>query len=227
MEVESHGDKLGKAKGRFLSFVGIVRCSTGVFLGVVVLFALGDIVHVTSLLPPFTASATLVFAAPSNPFGHPRSILGGYPVSALVGVSVLAIFGHGTAATVAAVALAVTAMLVVGVLHPPAAALPMLVPPNEPGVGVALGTVVVCAFFLAGLAVLRSTFTRSDRRPVGAVPGCPEVAMGGSRNRSEEVTGEVEGLCLALCEQRAVCKGIKDHQGRGDPDSQSGLGKGV
>jgi len=140
-----------------------------------ILVILSESIHATLLLSPFAASATLAFAARDNPFGRPRSIVGGYSVSAASGLTMLAVFGYGSPARVVAVAVAVAAMLSVGALHPPAAALPLLVLPGEPGVALVLGKVLIGAFILAGLAALVNALI-PEEKPIGSRRGTQSSA---------------------------------------------------
>lgn len=113
MEVKSDNEMHKDAKGkRLAALVGVVRSSLGVLFGIAILVVLADSTRTSLLLPPFAASAALAFAAPDNPFGRPRSIFGGYLISATSSLPVLAVLGYGSVAKVVAVSVSVATMLV-------------------------------------------------------------------------------------------------------------------
>lgn len=181
---------------RLASLVHVAKSTLGVLFGIAVLIILADSAHTTLLLPPFAASAALALVARGNLFGRLRSIVGGYPVSATSGLAVLTVLGYGSAARVTAVAVAVAAMLPVRALHPPAAALPLLVLPGEPRVVIVLGTVLIGAFVLVGLAGSVNGLLPEPTNPSeaeGVLRSRRQVSPGHGTH-SEEVTAMPDGL---------------------------------
>ena len=70
----------------------------------------------------FGASSALLFGAARSPFSQPRNLLGGYLLSALVGVTCYALLGAWPSVAAAlAVATAIGLMHLTRTLHPPAA----------------------------------------------------------------------------------------------------------
>lgn len=75
------------------------------------------------LMAPLGASCVLVFAVSQSPLAQPRNILGGHVISAIIGVTVYQFIGDSPMlAMTIAVPLAIAAMDMIGVLHPPGGA---------------------------------------------------------------------------------------------------------
>lgn len=105
----------------------ILRSSLGAGLGLAAVGllakALTGQVNVPLLIaPPIAASAVLVFAIPASPLAQPRAVIGGNMLAALVGVGCGLLIPQAAVAGPAAAGLAIAAMLLLGCLHPPAAA---------------------------------------------------------------------------------------------------------
>ncbi|MBC9248477.1 HPP family protein [Paracoccus sp. 11-3] len=77
------------------------------------------------LIPPFGATAVLIFAVPSSPLAQPWSAVMGNTVSALVAVAVCLTVPDPTLRLVLSVGLAITAMILIRALHPPGGAVAM------------------------------------------------------------------------------------------------------
>ena len=88
--------------------------------------------HAPLLIAPFGASCVLVFGVAASPFAQPRNILGGYLLSALMGLLALYLLGAGIAATAVGVGLAIAVMLITETTHPPAGAVPIVVALTQP-----------------------------------------------------------------------------------------------
>ncbi len=74
------------------------------------------------IVAPMGASAVLLFVVPSSPMAQPWSIVGGNTLSALTGIGVSLVMGHGPVAAGVAVGLAIAVMSVTRCLHPPGGA---------------------------------------------------------------------------------------------------------
>jgi len=72
------------------------------------------------------ASAVLLFAAPHSPLAQPWPLVGGYLISALIGVTCAHFIPHLWVAGAFAVALSISVMLYTHSLHPPASAVALL-----------------------------------------------------------------------------------------------------
>lgn len=78
------------------------------------------------ILAPFGATCALAFGAPASPFAQPRNILGGYVICGLLGILCFKLFGYGCFSMAMSVAVSIFCMLLLGMMHPPAAAVPMI-----------------------------------------------------------------------------------------------------
>jgi len=113
--------------------------------------------HGLLLAGPLGASAVLLFAVPSSPLAQPWPIVGGNVVSAVVGVVVAQLMGHGSLAVGVAVGAAILAMSVLRCLHPPGGGtvlLPVLAPAVlAQGYGFALLPIGLNAVALAAIGI--------------------------------------------------------------------------
>lgn len=79
------------------------------------------------LMAPLGSTCALVFVAPWSEFAQPRNVVGGHVVSALTGLACLHLFGADPWVSALAVTLAIVSMQFSRTMHPPGAALPLLV----------------------------------------------------------------------------------------------------
>jgi CBS domain-containing membrane protein len=106
------------------------------FAGMLGRFAVGggDWLH-PLLVAPIGASAVLVFAVPASPLAQPRGVIGGNVVSAFIGVTVAMLLpAQPLIAAPLAVALAISAMTLLGCLHPPGGAVALITVIGGPAV---------------------------------------------------------------------------------------------
>lgn len=87
----------------------------------------GDIWGKLWLLPPFGASAVLIFGVPSSPLAQPWAVVLGNTVSALVAVALVAAGLPVGATAILAASLAVAAMGLLRATHPPGGAVALAV----------------------------------------------------------------------------------------------------
>ncbi len=142
-----------------------VRITLGVALGVLFMALLGRWWSHTGSAQPWMvaslgASAVLVFAIPSSPLSQPWPLLAGNTLSVLVGVACAAWVPDPAWAAALAVALAVAAMMSLRCLHPPGAALALLVVLNHDlGVRLAAFPVLFSSVLLLVAAVVYNSLT--------------------------------------------------------------------
>jgi CBS domain-containing membrane protein len=79
------------------------------------------------LIASLGASALLVFALPGSPMAQPWAVIAGNTLSALVGISVTIVIQNPLLAMPIAASLAILAMFILRCLHPPAAAVALIV----------------------------------------------------------------------------------------------------
>jgi len=134
-----------------------LRACLGAAVAVAAVGAVGAILHGTSaatpwIVGPIGASAVLVFVVPTSPMAQPWPTIAGNGLSALVGITVAAVIGHGTLAGGIAVALAILVMSATRSLHPPGGAAALTATLGGPGIDwlfplapVALNAIVLVA----------------------------------------------------------------------------------
>ena len=79
------------------------------------------------LMASLGASALLVFALPGSPMAQPWAVIAGNTLSALVGVATIHLVGEPLLAMPLAASLSILGMFVLRCLHPPAAAVALIV----------------------------------------------------------------------------------------------------
>ena len=109
-----------------------LRCVFGAFLGLMLVFTtakyLGELGGIDEwLMASLGASALLVFALPGSPMAQPWAVIAGNTVSALVGISCFGLIGEPMLALPIAAALSILGMFILRCLHPPAAAVALIV----------------------------------------------------------------------------------------------------
>jgi CBS-domain-containing membrane protein len=145
------------------------RVAVGGFTVVLVLAAVGTVGHRPLLIAPFAASAVLILALPHSPLSRPRTVVAGYLICTALGLALAAGGLPGAWSQGIAVGLGGLGMQLTRTLHPPAAAVPVLVGTTHADPGFLLTPVLLGAVVLAGLAAL-------TRRLVHSPPAVPRVA---------------------------------------------------
>ena len=79
------------------------------------------------LIPSLWGSCVLAFCIYKSPFAQPRSIIGGHVVSTTAGLVILRLLGNGWWSIALAICLAIWGMMMLGTVHPPAGANPIIV----------------------------------------------------------------------------------------------------
>lgn len=146
----------------------LIACA-GAVLGIgltalVGLIAMGEASVLPWIVAPMGASAVLVFAVPSSPLAQPWSVIGGNTLSAIVGIGVSMVLGHGPLAAGLAVGLAIAVMSLTRCLHPPGGAAALTAVIGGPaiaaaGFGFALVPVGLNSLLLTGAGLLFHRFS--------------------------------------------------------------------
>ena len=146
--------------GNSVSWSERIRAAFGVMVALSVIIGIGVFFSSNENSLPWVvasmgASAFLIFVLPSSPMAQPWAVIGGSCISALVGVLCSKSISPVMLAIPFSVGLAILAMFAMRCLHPPAAALALLVPFNgvhdfffifSPVFGNAL-MLIICASF--------------------------------------------------------------------------------
>ena len=109
-----------------------LRSVLGAFIGLMLVVTtakyLGDLSGIDEwLMASLGASALLVFALPQSPMAQPWAVIAGNTLSALVGISVLHLVSDPLLAMPLAASLSILGMFALRCLHPPAAAVSLIV----------------------------------------------------------------------------------------------------
>ena len=94
----------------------------GSFIGIGIVTYLTFLKGVPVLVASLGASACLIYGAPAVPFSQPRNAVIGQIVAAAIGVLVYQLFGNYWYTATLSVALAIGAMMLTRIVHPPAGA---------------------------------------------------------------------------------------------------------
>lgn len=94
----------------------------GSALGVGLLGYLSEITTFIMLMAPFGATCVLLFATPASPVSQPINVVGGHVMCAAIGLIMHFIFPASFVAEGLSVGVAVSAMMLTRLIHPPAGA---------------------------------------------------------------------------------------------------------
>ncbi|WP_245727527.1 HPP family protein [Streptomyces vietnamensis] len=139
---------------------GLALTSAGASVtALLLLVAIGTVLHQPLLIPPLAASMALVAGAPDLPLSQPRSVIGGQLLSALTGFAVLALAGPGPWGAAVAGGLALGVMMLARTPHSPAAATAVIVALQAPPFWSFLGLLALASLLLVavGPAAARAT----------------------------------------------------------------------
>ena len=115
-----------------VAWVERLRSVLGAFIGLMLVLTIAKLLGELSgldewLMASLGASALLVFALPRSPMSQPWAVIAGNALSALVGISVIHLVDQPLLAMPLAASLSTLGMFVLRCLHPPAAAVAMIV----------------------------------------------------------------------------------------------------
>ena len=104
--------------------------ATGAFGGLVCLLLLVGLTNYTDtpwLMASMGGSCVLVFVVWNAPLSQPRNIIGGHLISAFIGLLFYSLFGSGMLSITLGVGLSIFCMAILGIIHPPAGANPIII----------------------------------------------------------------------------------------------------
>lgn len=164
------GSYLGKMKGQGAAparppLRDVLWTCAGSSAGIGAVSAVSMLSKLPILIAPLGATCVLIFAVNDSPLAQPRSVIGGYLISALIGL--LALTALGPAPWVAALALgaAIAVMQVTRTLHAPAGAVPLLAFTSGGDLGLLLPGVLAGALTLVGIGLLVNNLHRDRTYP--------------------------------------------------------------
>jgi CBS-domain-containing membrane protein len=131
-----------------------VKAGLGVVLGVGVTAGISHFSGLPLMMVPFGATCVLLFCFPDNPLSQPANVVGGFLVSALIGLSLRMLLPPEWWAVALAVGAAAIAMALLRITHPPGGSVPLIVFYNHPGWDFLLFPVLAGSLALVCIAVL-------------------------------------------------------------------------
>ncbi|MGI5359301.1 HPP family protein [Streptomyces sp. CA-252508] len=117
------------------ALTGALYSFTAATTGLLVLAAIGAVIHEPVLIPPLAASAALVHSAPTLPLAQPRSVLAGHLIGAAVGYTALALGGSSPWAAAIAAGVTLALLMVARAPHSPACATTVVIVLQTPEAG--------------------------------------------------------------------------------------------
>ena len=118
------------------------------------------------LMAPFGASCVLLFSVPNSPLSQPINVIGGHLVSSFIGVT-FALFLYPSPWVLAiSVGIAISAMALLNVTHPPAGADPIVILLGYKGFSFLLFPVLFGSVFLVLVACLYHRFFGTAQYPI-------------------------------------------------------------
>lgn len=103
-----------------------IKSAIGVFWGIGLVAAVAESVDDNLLLAPFGATSVIAFLTPESKFAQPYNIVLGYTITSLVGLLVAYNLGHNWFTYALAVSLAMIVKVLFNAVHPPSAAMPII-----------------------------------------------------------------------------------------------------
>ena len=123
---------IAKMRGgeRAPSRTNFADAATGAVGGLVCIFSLLGLTSFTNtpwLMASFGGSCVLVFVVWNAPLSQPRNIIGGHFISSFIGLVFYSLFGTGMLSIISAVSVTIFCMAIMGIIHPPAGANPIII----------------------------------------------------------------------------------------------------
>ena len=112
------------------------------------------------LIPPFGASAVMIFVFPQSPFCRSKSLIGGHLLTSAIGLGFFSLFPDSTVALAIAVSTGLLGMLLTKTLHPAAGGNPILVYLLKASPGFLLTPIFFGTLFLWLMSRLHSRLQR-------------------------------------------------------------------
>ena len=103
-----------------------LAAALGIFIGIGLVAFVAQSVDDNLLLAPFGATSIIAFLVPESDFAQPRNIILGYIITSGVGLSAASLLGHNWFSYALAVALAMLIKVLFNAVHPPSAAMPII-----------------------------------------------------------------------------------------------------
>ena len=109
------------------------KAGLGGLLAIATVVTLGSVMDNPLLMAPFGATCVLLFSVPNSPLSQPANVIGGHFISTLIGLLLNSVLPLAWWSLALGVGLAIFAMAVLRITHPPAGADPLVVFFDNPG----------------------------------------------------------------------------------------------
>lgn len=103
-----------------------IKSAIGIFWGIGLVAAIAESVDDNLLLAPFGATSVIAFLTPESKFAQPYNIVLGYSITSVVGLLVGYNLGNNWATYAFAVSMAMLVKVLFNAVHPPSAAMPII-----------------------------------------------------------------------------------------------------
>ena len=140
--------------------VAIVIAGLGGMLAIATLSLISSGTGHLLLMAPFGATCVLLFSVPASPLSQPVNVIGGHVVSTFIGLLIITLFPVEWWSLALAVGLAISAMAMLRITHPPAGADPLVVMVSSAGWDYLLFPVAIGSLALLLIASLFNHFGR-------------------------------------------------------------------
>lgn len=112
-----------------------ILSAIGIFFGIGIVALVSKSIDDNLLLAPFGATSIIAFLLYDSEYAQPRNIILGYIITSIVGILVVYILGHNWIVYALGVAIAMLVKSWFKAIHPPSAAMPIiLLKANEQGI---------------------------------------------------------------------------------------------
>ncbi|MBO9134229.1 HPP family protein [Rhizobium sp. B230/85] len=145
---------------------GQLKAGIGACVGMLAVGALAIMTGIPLLIAPFGATAVLIFGQPKSPLAQPANVFGGYLIAAAIGSLAMAVAPGLWWTAAIAVGVAIGAMQLLRVTHPPAGAVPLVTFASHLSAGLLFTVVVVGALALIAIAVLHHAIPPKHQYPL-------------------------------------------------------------
>ena len=135
-------------------FANHLKSGLGAMVAMIAVGGLAAVTGLPLLIAPFGASAVLLFGQPKSPLAQPANVFGGYLVALCVASLCLLIFPTSWPFAALAVGLAIAAMAMLRVTHPPAGAVPLVAFASKLGIPVLFAVVIIGSLVMIAIAVV-------------------------------------------------------------------------
>lgn len=143
----------------------LLLTSLGTMLGIGLLAFFTSYTKLIFLVPPFGASAVLLYAAPTVALAQPRNVIGGHILSALVSVAFYQAFGNAWWVITLAVTAAIIAMALTDTLHPPGGATAVLAMITGASWSFVIMPIGLGAILMVLVAIFSNRFSENRKYP--------------------------------------------------------------